>query len=108
MNIKKLISSLIIAVFAMVILVGVVSSGSNTPNNAGSLGKTTVDAEVGWTVGSGQFDGEFITAETQGVVIGLRAQERFVGTIDVIADQGGRVGVYEASIGVSDTSNRAK
>ena len=102
---KKIISSLIFGVFAIVIAAGVVSAASNTPNNAGSLGKTTLDTEVGWIIGSGQFDGEFITAEQQGVVLGLRAQERFVGTLDVTGAQGNQVGVYEALTGSTGGDN---
>lgn len=67
---------------------------------AGSLGEVTLDTEVSeWNVGSGQFNGEFITAEGQGVVIGLRAQARFEGLLGVTGAQGNRVAVYEASTG---------
>lgn len=76
-------------------------------NSANSLGKTTLDTEVGWDVGSGQIDGEFITAEVQGMVIGLRAQERFVGPIPVSGESGNRIGVYQASTGDTGGDNNA-
>lgn len=101
MSIKKILLSSILGVFAVVFAVGAVALANypTSGSNAGSLGKTTLDTEVGWVIGSGQFDGEFITAESQGVVIGLRAQERFVGPIEVTGAQGDRVGVYEANTG---------
>jgi hypothetical protein len=74
--------------------------------SAGSVGKVTLDTEVSqWDVGSGQFNGEFITAEGQGVVIGLRAQERFEGLLGVTGAQGNRVAVYEALTGISSGDN---
>lgn len=74
-------------------------------SEAGSLGKVTVDTEVSeWNVGTGQPNGEFITAEVQGVEIGLRAQERFEGLLGVTGDQGDRVAVYEAPAGPSPRS----
>lgn len=57
-----------------------------------------------WDVGSGQSNGEFVVAELKGVEIGLRAQERFVGLLDVAGTNGDRVGVYDAPIGVSGES----
>jgi len=48
--------------------------------------------------GSGQVNGEFTTAERNGIQIGLRAQKRFEGTIEA---NGNRVGVYESETGFS-------
>lgn len=49
-------------------------------SDAGSLGKITLDTDVSsWDIGTGQSNGEFITAENQGVQLGLRAQKRFEG-----------------------------
>ena len=58
--------------------------------------------------GSGQVNGEFTIAERNGNQIGLRAQERFVGTLDATPTKNGRVGIYEAATGVSDDKGRAK
>jgi hypothetical protein len=75
-------------------------------SDAGSLGKITVGTEVSeWEVGSGQFNGEFVTAEGQGVQLGLRAQERFEGLLDVTPANGDRVGVYEAETGDTGGNN---
>lgn len=75
-------------------------------SNAKSLGKVTLDTEVSsWDIGDGNFNGEFITAEGQGVVIGLRAIERFVGLLGVTGDKGNRVAIYEASTGISSGIN---
>jgi hypothetical protein len=71
-------------------------------SNAKSLGKTSLDAEIGWSVGSGQYDGTFTTAEMQGVVIAMRAQERGQGLLEVSGSNGDRVGVYTAPVGVRD------
>jgi hypothetical protein len=90
-----MVIALAMSTVALAAAQGNVSSG----NAANSLGKTTLDTEVGWLVGSGQIDGEFVTAEVQGVVIGLRAQERFVGPLGVTGTNGNRVGVYEAFTG---------
>lgn len=51
--------------------------------------------------GSGQVNGEFVLAERNGIQVGLRAQERFEGTIPVTADDGGKVGIYQADTGFS-------
>lgn len=61
------------------------SSGEQTVGSeAGSLGNITLDTDVSeWNVGSDQPNGQFITAEGQGVEIGLRAQERFEGLLGV-------------------------
>lgn len=72
---------------------------------AGSLGEVTLDTDVSeWNVGSGQPNGQFITAEGQGVEIGLRAQERFGGLLGVTGDRGDRVAVYEAPAAPSPRS----
>jgi hypothetical protein len=57
--------------------------------------------------GSGQVNGEFVTAERLGIQIGLRASERFVGPLDAAPSANGQVGVYNASTGTSDTLGRA-
>lgn len=57
--------------------------------------------------GSGQINGEFTTAERNGIQIGLRAQERFVGPLAASASKNSKVGIYEAATGVSDGSGRA-
>ena len=63
-------------------------------NKAGSLGKITVGTDVSeWNIGTGQLNGEFVVSELQGIELGLRAQERFIGPITVTGDQGNRVGV---------------
>ncbi len=74
-------------------------------SSAKSLGKVTLDTDVSsWDIGTGNPNGEFITAEVQGVVIGLRALERFVGLLGVTGDNGDRVAVYEAPAGPSPRS----
>jgi hypothetical protein len=57
--------------------------------------------------GSGQINGEFTTAERLGIEIGLRAQQRFEGTIEATPNQNGKVGIYEAETGTSDALGRA-
>jgi hypothetical protein len=99
----------IIVVSALIALIGATfgtaALAKGKAEGPKSLGKVTLDTEVGWTIGSGQFDGEFITAEKQGIVIGLRAQERFVGTLDVSGTKGNRVGVYHADTGSTGGDN---
>lgn len=81
------------------------SSEQTVGTEAGSLGEVTLDTDVSeWNVGSGQPNGQFITAEGQGVQIGLRAQERFEGLLGVTGDRGDRVAVYEAPAGPSPRS----
>ena len=75
-------------------------------NKAGSLGNITVGTDVSeWDIGSGQLNGEFVVSELQGIELGLRAQERFIGPIAVTGDQGNRVGVYEAATGDTGGNN---
>ena len=57
--------------------------------------------------GSGQIDGEFTIAERNGIQIGLRAQERFVGPLMAVPNNNNKIGIYEATTGFSDTSFRA-
>ena len=57
--------------------------------------------------GSGQINGEFTTAERYGIEIGLRAQERFLGTLPAAPNGNGKIGIYEASTGSSDDLGRA-
>lgn len=83
-----------------------VSSQKTVGSQAGSLGKVTFDTEVSsWDIGTGNPNGEFITAEGQGVVIGLRALERFEGLLGVTGTKGNRVAVYEAPAGFSSDPN---
>lgn len=51
--------------------------------------------------GSGQVNGEFTIVEHSGVQIGLRAQERFFGTLPAMPNNNGQVGIYEAETGFS-------
>lgn len=79
---------------------------SSASNNADSIGKVNVDANVSqWEIGSGQFNGEFVIAQGQGIELGLRAQERFEGLLQVTGDKGNRVGVYEAASGSTGGNN---
>lgn len=86
-------------------MAGVSSSG----NAANSLGKTTFDTNVNdgnnMDYGSGIPDGQWMTAEVQGVVIGLRAMERFEGHLPISAANGNRVAVYEATTGLTSGDN---
>lgn len=104
--------TLFILLFMMVLLVLGLIGGPAMANDhtsrgeAGSLGKITVGTDVSeWNVGSGQENGEFAVSELQGIELGLRAQERFVGPLEVTGDQGNRVGVYEASTGSTGGDN---
>jgi hypothetical protein len=112
MSIKKILTSSFVgivfsSILALLMMWGVAIAGYPTfGSGAGSLGKVTVDTDVSeWDVGSGQFNGEFVVAERNGIELGLRAQDRFVGPIDVIADRGNRVGVYEALTGLTSGDN---
>ena len=57
--------------------------------------------------GSGQINGEFTIAERNGIQIGLRAQQRFVGPLDATPTKNRKVGIYEAATGFSDENDRA-
>ena len=82
-----------------------VASQQTVGSQAGSLGQVTLDTDVSsWDIGSGNPNGEFITAEGQGVVIGLRALERFEGLLGVTGTKGNRVAVYEAPTGPTPRS----
>lgn len=73
---------------------------------ASGPGEVTVDTDVSqWNVGSGQPNGEFVTAERLGIEIGLRAQERFTGPLEATASPNGKVGVYQASVGSTGGNN---
>ena len=52
-------------------------------------------------LGNGQVNGEFTIAERNGIQIGLRAQERFQGTLVAIPNQNGKVGIYDAVTGTT-------
>ena len=56
--------------------------------------------------GMGQVNGGFVTAERLGIQVGIRAQERTIGPVPVLADTGERVGVYTFQTG-EDSSGRA-
>lgn len=96
----------------MVSTVGAASAGPGNGNPGGgdgakSLGETTLDTQVSeWDVGTGQPNGEFITAERQGVELGLRAQERNEG-LGLLASgtNGDRVAGYEAETGDTGGNN---
>ena len=57
--------------------------------------------------GAGQVNGEFTIAERYGIQIGLRAQERFVGTLMAVPNNNNQTGIYEATVGFSDAQERA-
>src|SRR5665811_476395 len=81
---------------------------------ANSLGKTTLDTTVysssdeEMDYGDGIPNGEWITAKTQGVEIGLRATDSTDGLLDVTGTKGNRVGVYEVSTGYDEDSTAAE
>lgn len=88
---------------------------TSSGNAANSLGKTTLDTTVvdnggvEMLYGDGIPNGEWNTAEVQGIVLGLRATDRTDGLLDVTGTNGNRVGVYNASTGFDGTtSNRAE
>lgn len=104
---KKTITSLVLAG-------GLVGAIAAAPAQSGP-GKVDIGSDVStWesgspsgdglipVQGSGQVNGEFVVAERYGIQIGLRAQERFEGTLEATRGQGGRVGVYEAEAGYSE------
>jgi hypothetical protein len=49
--------------------------------------------------GAGQVNGEFTVAERNGVQIGLRAQQRFVGPLMAVPNTNNKIGLYEAAAG---------
>ena len=81
---------------------------------AGSLGKVTLDTEVindgdEMLYGDGIPTGQWVTAEVQGIVLGLRATDRKDGLLGVTGTNGNRVGVYEAATGFDEPDeNRAE
>lgn len=93
--------AMVVALALGTMLTALAQGQATNGNAANSLGKTTLGTEVSsWNVGSGQINGEFVTAELQGIEIGLRAQERFEGLgLLVGGTNGNRVGVYEADTG---------
>jgi len=95
---------IVVAVLFVASIASMTLSAGAAPkaNPTSGPGKVVVDSDVSsWNVGSGQFNGEFVVAERNGVQIGLRAQERFVGPIQVAPNSNGKVGVYEANTGES-------
>lgn len=84
-------------------------------NNANPPGKTTIGTTViadetdEMNYGDGIPNGEWITTEVQGVILGLRATDRFDGVLNVTGTKGDRVGVYEATTGFDGlTTDRAE
>ncbi len=71
--------------------------------------KVTGDGAIIPIGGSGQVNGNFVTAERNGIQIGIRATERFVGNLPpVVVDN--KIGFYSALTGTSglSTLGRAK
>lgn len=100
---------------AMSVMVPAMAAQTTSGNAANSLGKTTLDTTVYATdstemnYGDGIPNGQWVTAEIQGVVLGLRATDRTDGLLGVTGTNGNRVGVYEASTGFDgNTTNRAE
>ncbi len=80
---------------------------------AGSLGKVTLDTEVindgdEMLYGDGIPTGQWVTAEVQGIVLGLRATDRKDGLLGVTGTNGNRVGVYEAATGFDADTDLAE
>lgn len=113
---KTLIIMAMVVALAMSTMAAAIAQGqSGNGNGAKSLGKTTLDTTVTaddpneMNYGDGIPNGEWVTAERQGVVIGLRATDRTDGLLDVTGTNGDRVGVYEASTGFdTGTTDRAE
>lgn len=110
-----LVMAMVIAL-ALGTMVAALAQGQGSGGNAAkSLGKTTLDTTVAaddpdeMNYGDGIPNGEWITAETQGIELGLRATDRTDGLLDVTGTNGNRVGVYEASTGFdTGTTDRAE
>lgn len=105
-----LVMALAIALTVATLGAASAASGNGSPgggDGAKSLGETTLDTEVSeWEIGDGQLNGEFLTAERQGVELGLRIQERFEGLgLLVGGTNGDRVGVYQAETGDTGGNN---
>lgn len=103
--------------FIVAAMAAAITLGAMAPamaNGAKSMGKTTLDTTVTadqadeMNYGDGIPNGEWVTAEVQGVVIGLRATDRTDGLLDVTGTKGDRVGVYDAATGFDGTTNRAE
>lgn len=117
---KKTLTVIAVTVLSVGAVAGTASAGQGQSDNAAkSLGKTTIDTDVydadggEMLYGDGIPNGEWMTAEVQGVVLGLRATDRTDGTLDVSGEKGNRVGVYSASTGlevddVLDSRDRAE
>jgi hypothetical protein len=54
--------------------------------------------------GAGQINGGFTVAERNGIQIGFRAQERFVGPLSAAPSRNNRVGIYAATSGAGATA----
>ena len=95
-----------------VVAVAIISSVSALPVSGPGNVKVGVDATV-WDStmpntgvevpigGSGQVNGEFTVAERNGIQVGLRAQNRFVGVYDAVPNNNGKVGIYQVPAGES-------
>lgn len=115
-------AAMIVAVLLISAGLAVAAPGSqgqpdhSTPGKAGkSLGKVTLDTTVygdesgTMLYGSGIPNGQWVTAEVQGVVVGLRATDRTDGLLGIDGTSGDRVGVYHASTGFDgSTTNRSE
>ena len=84
-------------------------------SESGSIGLITLDTDVYndngtyMLYGTGIPNGQWVTAEGQGIVLGLRATDRTDGLLGVTGTQGDRVGVYEATTGYdTGTNDRAE
>lgn len=105
--------TMIVAAMAVTLTLGAMAPA--VAKGAKSLGKTTLDTTVTadqadeMNYGDGIPNGEWVTTEIQGVVIGLRATDRTDGLLEVTGINGNRVGVYEAATGRDGTTtNRAE
>lgn len=74
-----------------------VDASTWTSNNPVGPGLIPID-------GDGQLNGEFTLAARYGIEIGLRAQERFVGPLEAAPNRNGKVGIYQAAAGFSETT----
>lgn len=110
---KTFIITAIVVALAMSTITTALAQGESVNGNAAnSLGKTTLDTEVsaGINYGSGIPNGNWVTAEIQGIELGLRATDRKDGMLPTVTGtNGNRVGVYEAATGFdAPDENRAE
>lgn len=103
---RTLTVTAMVVALALTTMAGAFAKVTASGNAANSLGKTTLGTDVysssvdEMNYGDGIPNGNWITAESQGVVIGLRATDRKDGPLpDVTGTNGNRVGIYEATTG---------